>query len=160
MFDGKRYDALVARHRRPFLVINATNVSLGERFEFNQDQFDLLGSDLSSYPVARAVAWMEKRPGLPVIGRQLNAEVLSAAIDASSDPSYSSISSIRRIGNSAANMSPKAATTSSATSLCTISRPPSWTVPSKPQWFMSMIRRSSIGTGQPGFQDTPIIRSR
>jgi hypothetical protein len=33
-------------------------------------------------------------------------------------------------------------------------------VPSKPQWFISMIRRSSIATGQPGFHETPIIRSR
>ncbi len=56
VFDGQAYHALVTRHRRPFLVINATNMSLGERFEFIQDQFDLLGSDLSSYPIARAVA--------------------------------------------------------------------------------------------------------
>ena len=56
IFEGKTYDALVARHRQPFLVINATNMSLGERFEFIQDQFYQLGSDLSLYPVARAVA--------------------------------------------------------------------------------------------------------
>jgi len=56
IFEGKTYEALVSRHRRPFLVINATNMSLGERFEFIQDRFDQLGSDLSSYPVARAVA--------------------------------------------------------------------------------------------------------
>lgn len=56
IFEGKTYGALMARHRRPFLIINATNLSLGERFEFIQAQFDLLGSDLSSYPVARSVA--------------------------------------------------------------------------------------------------------
>jgi len=56
IFEGKTYEALVSRPRRPFLVINATNMYLGERFEFIQDRFDQLGSDLSSYPVARAVA--------------------------------------------------------------------------------------------------------
>jgi NTE family protein len=56
IFDGARFDALVTARHRPFLVINATNMSLGRRFGFIQDQFDLLGSDLASYPVARAVA--------------------------------------------------------------------------------------------------------
>ncbi len=55
VFDRKTFGDLVV-HRRPFLVVNATNMFLGERFEFTQDQFDLLGSDLSSYPIARAVA--------------------------------------------------------------------------------------------------------
>jgi predicted acylesterase/phospholipase RssA len=56
VFDGKRFDTLTAARHRPFLVINATNMSLGRRFGFIQEQFDLLGSDLASYPVARAVA--------------------------------------------------------------------------------------------------------
>jgi len=56
IFEGERYDALVVGHHRPFLVINATNMALGRQFSFIQDQFDLLGSDLASYPVARAVA--------------------------------------------------------------------------------------------------------
>lgn len=56
VFEGKTFGDLLARNRRPFVVINATNMSLGDRFEFTQDQFDFLGSDLSSYPVARAVA--------------------------------------------------------------------------------------------------------
>jgi hypothetical protein len=37
-------------------MLNATNMVNGERFEFTQDQFDFLGSDLGAYPVARAVA--------------------------------------------------------------------------------------------------------
>ncbi|MGE0144174.1 MAG: patatin-like phospholipase family protein [Planctomycetota bacterium] len=42
--------------RRPFIVISATNVTFGARFSFTQPFFDLLGSDLSAFPVGRAVA--------------------------------------------------------------------------------------------------------
>lgn len=45
-----------APRRRPYLLLNATDMTLGARFEFTQDQFDLLCSDLSSVSVARAVA--------------------------------------------------------------------------------------------------------
>jgi NTE family protein len=45
-----------APRRRPYLLLNATDMTLGARFEFTQDQFDLLCSDLSRVPVARAVA--------------------------------------------------------------------------------------------------------
>jgi NTE family protein len=41
---------------RPFLVINATNISTCTSLPFTQDQFDLIGSDLSRYPLSRAVA--------------------------------------------------------------------------------------------------------
>ncbi len=62
------YDEVVFKHatfatllqatagRRPYLLLNATDMTLGARFEFTQDQFDLLCSDLSAVPVARAVA--------------------------------------------------------------------------------------------------------
>jgi predicted acylesterase/phospholipase RssA len=40
----------------PFLMLNATDISITHRFEFTQDQFDLLCSDLSGVSVARAVA--------------------------------------------------------------------------------------------------------
>ena len=40
----------------PFLVLNATDISINHRFEFTQDQFDLLCSDLSGVHVSRAVA--------------------------------------------------------------------------------------------------------
>jgi len=56
IFDSKTFQALVDRRCHPFIAINATNMSTGERFTFTQKQFDLLGSDLASYPVARAVA--------------------------------------------------------------------------------------------------------
>jgi NTE family protein len=56
VFDGKSFTSLVEAGRRPFVILNATNLANGERFEFTQDQFDFLVSDLNSYPVARAVA--------------------------------------------------------------------------------------------------------
>lgn len=45
-----------APHRRPYVLLNATDMTLGTRFEFTQDQFDLLCSNLSAVTVARAVA--------------------------------------------------------------------------------------------------------
>ncbi|PYM14990.1 MAG: patatin [Verrucomicrobia bacterium] len=56
LFGGHTFGDLVAQGRRPFLMINATDMSLGSRFEFTQDQFDLLCSDLYSFPLGRAVA--------------------------------------------------------------------------------------------------------
>lgn len=56
IFDGKTYGDLLSRNRRPFVVVNATDVSRRQRFEFTQDDFDLLGSDLASVPVGAAVA--------------------------------------------------------------------------------------------------------
>lgn len=40
---------------RPFIMINATDLGYGARLSFIQEHFDLLCSDLSSFPVARAV---------------------------------------------------------------------------------------------------------
>ena len=56
VFDNRRFADLPPRERGPFVMINATNLVNGGRFEFTQDEFDLLGSDLATYPVARAVA--------------------------------------------------------------------------------------------------------
>jgi NTE family protein len=55
IYGGKTYADLQGRGR-PFVVLGATNLSLGERFEFTQDDFDLLGSALRDVPVGRAVA--------------------------------------------------------------------------------------------------------
>ena len=41
---------------RPYILINATDMTLGARFEFTQDQFDFLCSDLGDFPISRAVA--------------------------------------------------------------------------------------------------------
>ena len=56
IFENKTFADLIDKHVRPFLVINSTDISLGSRFEFTQQQFDLLNSDLSSYPIGHAVA--------------------------------------------------------------------------------------------------------
>lgn len=54
LFGGKTFGDVPAD--RPFILLNATNLANGDGFEFTQDQFDFLGSDVSRYPVARAVA--------------------------------------------------------------------------------------------------------
>jgi len=56
IFDHATFGTLVERNQRPYLLINATDMTMGARFEFTQNQFDPLCSDLTSYPVARAVA--------------------------------------------------------------------------------------------------------
>ena len=56
LFEGQSFLSLTEPARRPFIILNATNMVNGERFEFTQEQFDFLMSDLNSYPVARAVA--------------------------------------------------------------------------------------------------------
>jgi predicted acylesterase/phospholipase RssA len=55
-FEGKTFASLAEPSRRPFVILNATNMANGERFEFTQEQFNFLASDLNSYPVSRAVA--------------------------------------------------------------------------------------------------------
>ncbi len=48
----------------PLIAVNATDIALGVSFSFTQPYFDLLCSDLSSFPVARAVAASN---GFPVL---------------------------------------------------------------------------------------------
>jgi len=55
MFHGATFGDL-ERAGRPLISINATDVDTGLEFMFVQDQFDLICSDLLSYPIARAVA--------------------------------------------------------------------------------------------------------
>ena len=56
IFNGQTYGSLTQKAKRPFLIVNATNLYQGARFEFTGRQFCYLGSDIRSYPVARAVA--------------------------------------------------------------------------------------------------------
>ena len=42
--------------RRTMVYLNATDMRFGDRFEFSQDQFDHMCSDLDQLPIARAVA--------------------------------------------------------------------------------------------------------
>ncbi|WKE65861.1 patatin-like phospholipase family protein [Gallaecimonas kandeliae] len=61
---GHKTFADLQRLGKPFLMINGTDMSTGGQFPFIQDQFDLLCSDLASYPLSRAVATSSAFPGL------------------------------------------------------------------------------------------------
>ncbi|NNE62615.1 MAG: patatin-like phospholipase family protein [Gammaproteobacteria bacterium] len=63
MFGQKTF-ADLQQNGKPFLMINGTDMTTGGQFPFIQDQFDLICSDLSSYPVSRAVATSSAFPGL------------------------------------------------------------------------------------------------
>jgi NTE family protein len=56
LFDHATYADLVRERRRPFVILSASDVTRGCRFEFTQEQFDFMYSDLGSVPLARAVA--------------------------------------------------------------------------------------------------------
>ena len=62
LFDGKTFADF--RKNRPLVIISASDMSLRARFEFVQDQFDLICSDLNRLKVARAVA---ASTALPVV---------------------------------------------------------------------------------------------
>ena len=64
VFGGGSYADVIAQHKRPFVILNATDLSTGGQFSFIQDQFDLLCSDLSSIKLARAAAASSAFPGL------------------------------------------------------------------------------------------------
>ena len=55
VFKGATF-ADMQRRDGPLIIINASDLAAGVRFSFIQEYFDLLCSDLSSFPVARAVA--------------------------------------------------------------------------------------------------------
>ena len=63
VFGGATYADLIARNRRPFVILNATDMSTGAPFPFTQDQFDLMCSDLARMPLARAAAASSAFPG-------------------------------------------------------------------------------------------------
>lgn len=56
LFKGSRFGDLSAQPRKPFAVIYAADMVSGSRFEFVQEQFDFLCSDLDGVTLARAVA--------------------------------------------------------------------------------------------------------
>jgi NTE family protein len=64
LFGAATFADIVAQRRRPFVILNATDMSLGSQFSFVQDQFDLLCSDLSGVSVGRAAAASSAFPGL------------------------------------------------------------------------------------------------
>jgi hypothetical protein len=89
VFDHRTYRDLIARGDRPYLVINATNMAFGKRFEFTQDDFDFLGSDLATLPVGHAVAASSAFPLLfsPLRLKYYPGAAVDSAIDATlTDP--------------------------------------------------------------------------
>jgi NTE family protein len=55
VFEGKTFGDMAAR-KGPMIMMNATDMTHGLRIGFNQDAFDVICSDLSRFPVARAAA--------------------------------------------------------------------------------------------------------
>ncbi len=53
IFENRNFDAMP--RRRPFIVLNATDITLGARFGFTQESFDRFCSDLGPVPVALGV---------------------------------------------------------------------------------------------------------
>jgi len=76
LFKGATFADLNAHVGRPFLSVNATDLASGARFEFTQDEFDLLRSDLSRFPLSRAVAASSAFPVYltPVVLKNYSAE--------------------------------------------------------------------------------------
>ena len=56
IFHAVRYADLISRNKKPYLMVNATDMSLGSRFTFEQAQFDPMCADLGGVGLARAVA--------------------------------------------------------------------------------------------------------
>ncbi len=89
VFHGKTFGDI--EHRRPLVRVNATDMEYGGRFEFTQDQFDHICSDLDRFPISRAVAasmavplvfspvtlW-NHRDACPVINQKLGVPSLAA----------------------------------------------------------------------------------
>lgn len=96
VFRKATFKSLINARRRPFVVLNATNMRNGIRFEFTQSQFDFLGSSLDTYPIARAVAASSAFPFLlspltvqaygPPSGFQLNEEYTTSMQDFNLSP--------------------------------------------------------------------------
>ena len=63
VFQGGTYADVITRNRRPFVILNATDMTTGMPFPFIQDQFDLMCSDLAGVSLARAAASSSAFPG-------------------------------------------------------------------------------------------------
>jgi NTE family protein len=80
LFGDATYDSLLQQqqaHDRPLIIANSTELEIGSHFEWTQDQFDPICSDLSTIPVARAVAASSDFPVLlpPTILKKYDATV-------------------------------------------------------------------------------------
>ena len=63
LFHGATYKDLTTRPR-PYVILNASDFTSQERIQFTQDEFDIICDDLSTFPLARAVAASSAFPGL------------------------------------------------------------------------------------------------
>ena len=63
-FKKKTFGDLLKKKERPFIVINSTDVTKGQQFQFTQNYFDFLYSNLESYKLSRSVAASAAVPGL------------------------------------------------------------------------------------------------
>ena len=63
VFGGGTYADLISRNRRPFVILNATDMTTGTPFPFIQDQFDMMCSNLGGVSLARAAAASSAFPG-------------------------------------------------------------------------------------------------
>src|SRR5690606_19216855 len=54
LFHGATFGDL-QRRNGPLILINATDLGGGSRFTFVQEYFDLICSDIATYPISRAV---------------------------------------------------------------------------------------------------------
>ena len=66
--DGKALTYADLRQDRPRLLVNGTDLQSGRRFVFCNESFDLLNSDLSSFPIGYAVA---ASSSVPVVMHQV-----------------------------------------------------------------------------------------
>src|SRR5712691_10813454 len=64
LFHGATFKDILAHRKRPYLIVNATDMALGAPFSFTQEQFDPMCDDLSAFPIARSVAASSAFPGL------------------------------------------------------------------------------------------------
>jgi NTE family protein len=62
LFKGATFADLSRTPRKPFVTVYASDMSTGARFEFVQEQFDFLCSDLDGVALARAVAASSAAP--------------------------------------------------------------------------------------------------
>jgi NTE family protein len=56
LIHGATFGDLGPDGGRPRLILNATDMANGEQFPFVPEHFELIGSDLNSYPISRAIA--------------------------------------------------------------------------------------------------------
>lgn len=64
LFHNATYADLLARKRRPFVILNTSDYRSQFQFQFTQDRFDQICVDLNSFPLSRAVAASSAFPGL------------------------------------------------------------------------------------------------